>query len=200
MIKTIVLLVLATVMFADPEWIHAYSEPFDWSNCTRTTLGTYRGVSCDCADLSPDAGSGLIYGVELYFRLNQTEPIPWDTSYFYLEFWNEDLTECIAQIDKEANVAVNHCYPTVIDLSSNPIQVEQNFWVIINTERSEYGFPRSVTDNTPGTCVMPFPVICWLNWYVAQTTSPPVLNVLKLMASGLIQRRWLAGKKFSVGS
>ena len=151
MFKIIVLLVLATVMFADPEWIDTYADPYDWSESTITSLGTYRGVSCDCADFSPDAGSGLIYAVEVYFWESISNPEnQWDTDDVYIEIWNSDLTLMLVQSDVYVEHYPGQCLPVVVNYMS-PVTVEQEFWVVINTERSPKGCPISVADNTPGS-------------------------------------------------
>ncbi len=109
--------------------------------------GTYRGTWFNTQDFDPSSGGFALEQMEYWFYEHNERP--WDTDEFYSEIWNGDdmgpVSPCLAQ----AVVVAPHyapCYHTF----ATPLDVEQNFWGLINTTMSAGGWPSVLGDNTPG--------------------------------------------------
>ena len=108
--------------------------------------GIYRGVWFNLEDF----GSYTTFPVdetELWFY-HSTEH-PWDISDVYIELWNGDALHPVTQLTQNLVTAVS--YAPVTAFYSSPVVVENNFWVLANTEFSSGGWPALLSDGTAGT-------------------------------------------------
>ena len=108
--------------------------------------GIYRGVWFNLED----------FGFYTTFPVDETEfwfyhstEHPWDISDVYIELWNGDATHPITQLSQDLVTAVS--YAPVCTVYPSPIIVQNNFWLLANTEFSSGGWPALLSDSTPGT-------------------------------------------------
>jgi len=105
--------------------------------------GTYRGVWFNTQDFNPSSIGFALEQMEYWFYNSG-----WTTDQFYSEIWNGDDTGPVPpRLVQKIVVAIHYapCY----HIFNPPLDVEQNFWGVVNTKRSTGGWPSILGDNTP---------------------------------------------------
>ena len=111
--------------------------------------GVYRGTWFDTQDFDPASTGFLIDQIEVWFHnagISHSPDYMWDTDDFYSEVWNGDdwgPTVLLAQ----GIVTAIHQAPCYHNFDP-PLETEQNFWTIINTEMSAGQWPSIYSDQT----------------------------------------------------
>ncbi|MCK5035977.1 MAG: hypothetical protein KAS73_08815, partial [Candidatus Sabulitectum sp.] len=90
----------------------------------------------------PGFGGAEVLQSEIWFY-HGTSKI-WDTSDVYIELWNGDSMGPVAQLDQTMLTAVH--YAPVYATYSPGVEVEANFWLVVNTEMSAEAYPSSLGD------------------------------------------------------
>ncbi|MBN1434144.1 hypothetical protein JW921_05245, partial [Candidatus Fermentibacterales bacterium] len=107
--------------------------------------GTYRGTWFDAEDfIPPGVGFWWAEDVELWFY-HWVELYPWDTSSFYSELWNGGVGAPTTLLH-QTSIQAMHCSPCCY---SPEITLATQFWLVVNTEMSQGGWPSTLADNTP---------------------------------------------------
>jgi len=107
--------------------------------------GQYRGVWFNTADFLPGGGSLELENTEVWFY--HSTSYLWDTGETYIEFWNGGSTAPEILLEQFTIIAV-HYAPVCFDHSPDWIPVEQEFWIIQNTELSSGGWPSMLGDGS----------------------------------------------------
>lgn len=121
------------------QWLSYHNGTPAWL----TWVGTYRGVWFDIEDFRPGGGSSLIAQTELWFFHHSEHP--WDTSNAYVELYNGDAAGPITLLDQQM-ITAQHFTPVYVYYVP-PIQVDPDFWIVLNTELSAGGWPSLLGDN-----------------------------------------------------
>ena len=124
----------------DWEWLTYCNGTPGWMSFE----GTYRGTWFDLEDFYPGVTDGLISEVELWFF--HDDSYPWDTGDAYAELWNGNSSGPVNLLDRQIVTAVN--MTPVYIYNDPPIEVQPNFWVLVNTEMSAGGWPSILSDNS----------------------------------------------------
>ena len=113
-----------------------------------TWAGMYRGTWFNTDDFMPGSNGALIEEMEYWF-FESTNTDPWDTDDFYSEIWNGDDMGPLVLLAQGIVTALH--YAPVYHTFLPGIEVEQNFWALINTEMSAGGWPSVLGDySMPG--------------------------------------------------
>jgi len=148
----------------DGDWL----QYDDGSPMWITWGGTYRGVWFNILDFIPGMNNGTLEQSRLWFYHHAS--YPWDTSDVYVEVWNGDAMGPVTQVDQTMITAIHYApvYVAYTVLPTPVCPVEQNFWLLVNTEMSAGGWPATLGDgNTPGTIFHSFfsdDFIVWEPW------------------------------------
>ena len=113
--------------------------------------GLSRGVWFDVTDFEPMDEAWGLGMVELWFFCHSS--YPWDTASFYLEIYGGDEGGPEDQIS-QTSVTASHMGPTMVYFDP-PLDVPDDFWVLVNTEMSAGGWPLLYGDDGPnftGAC------------------------------------------------
>jgi len=143
----------------DADWLVYDDGSPNWL----TWGGTYRGVWFNTQDFNPGWGGGDVDQAELWFYHHSS--YPWDTSDVYVELWNGDAMGPTAQLDQTMKTAIH--YAPIYVTYSPVVAVEQNFWILANTEMSAGGWPAVLGDGAQGTIFHSFfsdDFIVWEPW------------------------------------
>jgi hypothetical protein len=142
-----------------------------------TWAGMYRGTWFNTEDFLPGSTGGVIEEMEYWFYEHAS--YPWDTDNFYSELWDGDNMGPLVQLEQGIVTAYHYapCYHTF----DPGVEVEVNFWVLINTEMSSGGWPSVLGDySMPGDAGHSFfsdDFIVWEPWgemgeyYIVATTG-----------------------------
>jgi hypothetical protein len=133
--------------------------------------GLYRGVWFNLLDFSPWSPGAAIFMLESWFFHHAS--YPWDTASFYAEIYGGDAAGPTTQLD-QTSVTAAHYSPVYAVYSWPGIQVEQNFWCLINTEMSAGGWPSLLGDNTPQSVSHSFQsddFVIWEPWIIQGPTA-----------------------------
>jgi hypothetical protein len=137
--------------------------------------GLYRGVWFNIQDWVPGAGGATLSSLEFWFYHHAS--YPWDTSAFYAELYNGDAAAPTTLLDQTSLTAL-HYTPVSTNYGESPypwgIEVEQNFWGVVNTEMSAGGWPSILGDNTPQPVSHSFfsdDFIVWQPWVMGGATA-----------------------------
>ncbi len=105
--------------------------------------GKYRGTWFNVFDFTTASLGCQVDGAELWFYHHVS--YPWDTSDFYLEIWEGDIDFPYNQLESNLETA-SHYAPVICSFSSIPI-ADHFFWIIVDTEMSNGGWPSSIGDS-----------------------------------------------------
>lgn len=125
------------------DWLEYDNGTFNWL----AWEGTYRGVWFNLQDFIP-GGTCYDIGISQMWFYHDTS-YPWDTSDFYMELWNGDTMGPMTRLD-QTMVTAHHLTP-VYTYYNPPIETEQNFWALANTEMSAGGCPSILVDDAQGS-------------------------------------------------
>ncbi|PIE52728.1 hypothetical protein CSA37_04725 [Candidatus Fermentibacteria bacterium] len=128
---------LGPVGNGDGDWLNYDDGSPKWL----TWGGKYRGTWFNVQDFFPSETNGWLEQSRLWFYHHAS--YPWDTSDFYVEIWNGDVSSPMTQLDQQTATAL-HYAPVYVDYSH--LDVEQNFWCLANTELSSGGWPSILGD------------------------------------------------------
>ncbi len=110
-----------------------------------TWSGLYRGTWFNTDDF---------YGYPCSFEADNTEfwfyhhlTYSWDTTSFYAELYNGDVSGPVTQLDQTSVTAIH--FSAAYANYSTPIVCDDQFWVLVNTEMSVGGWPALLGDNSP---------------------------------------------------
>ncbi len=146
------------------DWLrydNSSAEWFSWS-------GIYRGVWFNLEDFVPGwAGGVQITETEMWFFHNVT--YPWDTSDFYAEIWNGSVDAPTSQLDQVLTTAV-HYSPVYVSYEI-PITVQNNFWVLANTELSAGGWPSLMSDGVSSEIAHSFYTNDFIKWHAWEPST-----------------------------
>ena len=107
--------------------------------------GKYRGTWFNVNEFEPTHLGCQIEGAELWFYHHVG--YPWDTSDFYLELWEGNTIAPVNQLESNL-VTASHYTPVLCSFSSSH-WVNSGFWLFINTEMSNGGWPSILGDSGP---------------------------------------------------
>jgi hypothetical protein len=137
--------------------------------------GLYRGVWFNTQDWVPGAGGATLSSLEFWFYHHAS--YPWDTASFYAELYNGGAAAPATLLD-QTSVTALHYSPVYTDYTEFfypwGIEVEQNFWGVVNTEMSAGGWPSILGDNTPQPVSHSFfsdDFIVWQPWVMGGATA-----------------------------
>lgn len=143
----LIALVSGHVQLDSPLYIGGTDDQLTYDDGTAYWLtwdGLYRGVWFNLDDFWP-SGSWEADNTEFWFYHHSI--YPWDTACFYAEIWNgDDFSGPAIQLNKTSVIAVH--YSPAYASYSIPIECEEQFWVIVNTEMSNGGWPSLLSDNS----------------------------------------------------
>ena len=111
--------------------------------------GVYRGTWFDTQDFDPASVGFFINQVEHWFwnaGISHSPDYAWDTDDFYSEVWNGDEWGPDNELVSSVVTAI-HQAPCFHNFDP-PLEVERNFWTIINTEMSAGQWPSTLCDQT----------------------------------------------------
>lgn len=103
----------------------------------------YRGVWFNMEDFVP-GGNMELELTEMWFFHHTS--YPWDTAETYIEFWN-GTSSGPADFIERFSVTAEHMAPVTLDHSPDWMIVENQFWIIQNTELSSGGWPSILGDD-----------------------------------------------------
>lgn len=126
------------VQGTDGDWLRYDNGTANWY----TWGGMYRATWFNTEDFIPGFGGAEVLQSEIWFY-HGTSKI-WDTSDVYIELWNGDSMGPVAQLDQTMLTAVH--YAPVYATYSPGVEVEANFWLVVNTEMSAEAYPSSLGD------------------------------------------------------
>jgi hypothetical protein len=141
--------------------------------------GLYRGVWFDVTDFDMDGDGFIAENTEYWFYHDSM--YPWDTSFFYAELWNGDVSGPVTRLDQTSMVAT-HLAPDYANYSPT-IETEADFWGLVNTCVSTGCWPSTLGDGTPNPTSHSFTsddFILWEPWIVTGATA----NDLFIRAGG----------------
>jgi hypothetical protein len=124
----------------DSEWFTYCSGSPGWLSWE----GTYRGTWFHLEEFYPGVTNGFISEVELWFYHNSS--YPWDTSDVYVEVWGGDSSGPVNLLDQQMVTAL-HMTPVYVYYDP-PLEVPDDFWVLLNTEMSAGGWPSILGDDS----------------------------------------------------
>lgn len=151
-----------------PEQVHTDSDWLCYDNGTAgwfTWTGTYRGVWFDLEDFMPGYTGANIEVSQIWFY--HSSSYPWDTGEFLAELWNGGSTGPSELLDQSSATAL-HFAPVAVYYDM-PVEVETDFWCIVNTELSTGGWPSLLGDNAQGTVPHSFysdDYMVWVPWAI----------------------------------
>lgn len=131
-------------IYRDGDWMFYDDGTPQWCSWG----GTYRGTWFNTQDFVSTSSGCTLEKSCLWFYHHSC--FQWDISDVYIEIWNGGSCGPITEVNCKLITAQHYC-PTYIEYAPT-IEVEQNFWYIINTELSTGGWPSILTDG-----VMPNP-------------------------------------------
>lgn len=157
--------------------------------------GMYRGVWFNAQDFSPYGIGCMIDNLEFWFYHHAS--CGWeDTASFYAELWNGGPTGPETMLDHTSVTAAH--YVAIYMNYSPPIEVDADFWGIINTEMSSGGWPSNMGDNTPNPISHSFYsdyLSPWYPWVIQGATANDYLTRANgTLITGLDQLTWGAIK------
>ncbi len=129
-----------------PLFIPGSDDTFQYDDGSATWLtwgGLYRGVWFNLADFG---WSGTWEADNTQYWFYHHSSYPWDTASFYGEMYNGDASTPTTQL-VQTSVTATH-YAAVYANYASPVEAEENFWVMINTEMSAGGWPSVLGDGT----------------------------------------------------
>lgn len=141
---------------SDYEWLMYHDGTPEW--CTWD--GVYRGVWFNMDDFVPGTYLNTLEETEFWFYHDTS--YPWDTSNVYVEVWNGEASGPWIQLTQTMVTAVS--YAPVYDFYYPNIQVDQEFWVLVNTEMSAGGWPSLLGDGGPVSTAHSFHSDDFINW------------------------------------
>ena len=112
--------------------------------------GLYRATWFDAEDFIPGAPWVELHVLEFWFYHHSS--YPWDTSAFMAEVWEGGVSMPADSIDANSVTAI-HYAPCYVDYGwpGPGIELDSQWWIIVNAEMSSGGWPSLLGDNTPGT-------------------------------------------------
>jgi len=132
--------------------------------------GLYRGTWFDVTDFDPTATGAVLQNTQYWFYHHSS--YPWDTASFYAELWNGDEGGPVTQLNQTSKTATHYSAVTVA--YSPNIEVEADFWALVNTSMSSGGWPAVLGDNSaqnPSHSFYSDDFIIWEPWIVGGATA-----------------------------
>jgi hypothetical protein len=169
-------------------------EAFQYDDGTANWLtwgGLYRGVWFNALDFSPYGTGCVLDNLEFWFYHHSS--CGWeDASSFYAELWNGGVAGPETMLDHTSITAAH--YVAIFMYYTPPMEVEADFWGIINTEMSSGGWPSNMGDNTPNPVSHSFygdDLVVWHPWVIqGSTANDYLIRANGTLLTGLDQTTW----------